>query len=99
MLKTHMKLHSISKMPKKPKIQTPEWILKGEKPPKSKKKGKTFKVKSCPKCDSDKVTVVIGEMGIWTCKKCKWKGENPKEEEFDEKKFMEHLDKKGEPIK
>ena len=81
-------------MSKKPKIQTPDWILKGEKPPKTKKKGRIFKVRKCPKCGSDSVGVVIGDVGVWECKKCKWKGEKPKEIEFDEDEFMEYLDKK-----
>ncbi len=85
-------------MAKKSKIQTPEWILKGEKPPKEKKKGKTFKVRRCPKCNSDKVSVVIGEIGSWECKECGWKGKKPKEEELDEDEFMKYLDEKGEDV-
>ncbi|MEA3329998.1 MAG: hypothetical protein U9Q06_04615, partial [Nanoarchaeota archaeon] len=61
---------------KKSKLATPDWILKGEAPPKEKKKGKTFKVRKCPKCGSDEVGVVMGEVGIWECRKCKWKGKN-----------------------
>lgn len=86
------------KMVKKSKIQTPDWILKGNTPPKKKKKGRTFKVRMCPKCNSDKVSVVIGDIGKWECKKCKWKGTKPKEEEFEEEEFMEYLDKKGEEV-
>ncbi len=85
-------------MAKKSKIQTPDWILKGGDAPKTKKKGKTFKVRMCPKCGKDELKVVIGEVGIWECTKCKWKGKNPKEEEFDEEEFMEYLDKKGEEV-
>ncbi|MDP3966367.1 MAG: transposase [archaeon] len=85
-------------MPKKSKIQTPDWILKGGKQPKEEKKGKTFKVKKCPKCGGDKVSVVIGEVGLWECKKCKWKGKTPSEEELDEEEFMEYLDKIGEEV-
>jgi Zn ribbon nucleic-acid-binding protein len=82
---------------KKSKIQTPDWILKGEKPPKEKKKGKTFKIRRCPKCNSDEVMVVVGEesKGMWECKKCGWKGKDVKEEELDEDKFLEYLYEKG----
>lgn len=85
-------------MVKKSKIQTPDWILKGEEPPKAKKKGKTFKVRMCPKCGSDKMKVVIGEVGVWECGNCKYKGKKVKEEEMDEEEFMEYLDKKGEEV-
>ncbi|MCR4327770.1 MAG: hypothetical protein NUV46_04290 [Nanoarchaeota archaeon] len=85
-------------MAKKPKIKTPDWILKGEKPEKTKKKGKTFKVRKCPKCNSYDVSVVIGEVGVWQCKECKWKGRTPKEEELDEEEFMKYLDEKGEEV-
>ena len=44
------------------KIQTPELILKGGKKPSEKKaKGKTFRIRRCPKCESDNVSVVLGE--------------------------------------
>jgi ribosomal protein L37AE/L43A len=86
-------------MAKRSKIKTPDWILKGEESPKSKPKGKTFKVRFCPKCNSDKVSVVIGEIGLWECKSCKWKGANPKEQELSEDEFMEYLDKKEEEAK
>ncbi|PJE81482.1 hypothetical protein COU58_02135 [Candidatus Pacearchaeota archaeon CG10_big_fil_rev_8_21_14_0_10_32_42] len=82
-------------MVKKPKIQTPDWILEGKNPPKTNKKGKLFKIRRCPKCNSDKVSVVIGELGFWECKKCKWKGKTPKEEELDEDCFMKFLDERG----
>ncbi|MBU2612571.1 MAG: hypothetical protein KKB62_02510 [Nanoarchaeota archaeon] len=85
-------------MVKKSKIQTPDWILKGDMPPKRKKQGKTFKIRMCPKCNSDKVSVVIGDVGKWECKECKWKGTKPKEEELEEEEFMEYLDKKGEEV-
>lgn len=83
-------------MAKRSKIKTPDWILKGEKSPKTKVKGKTFKIRLCPKCGSDKVSVVIGEVGKWECKKCKWTGTTPKENELSEDEFMEYLDSKGE---
>jgi len=85
-------------MVKKSKIQTPDWILKGVEPPKTKKKGKLFKVRKCPKCGKDEVKVVIGEIGVWECLKCKWKGKNPKEDELDEEEFMKYLDSKGEEV-
>jgi len=84
---------------KKSKIQTPDWILKGgedEKP--KKKKGKTFKVRRCPECNSDDVGVVIGEVGLWECRKCNWKGTKVNEEELDEDEFMKYLDDKGEDV-
>lgn len=62
------------------------------------KKQKTFKIRRCPKCDSDDVEVVIGEKGIWECKKCGYKGKEIKQEELSEDEFMKHLDKKGEEV-
>lgn len=51
-------------MAKKSKITTPDWVLKGEKPPAKKKAEKTFKMRECPKCKSDNVVVVLtGEEG------------------------------------
>jgi len=85
-------------MVKKSKIKTPDWVLKGEEPPKSKKKGKTFKVRRCPKCNSDGIRVVMGEVGVWECSKCKFKGKKVKEEELDEDEFMKYLDDKGEEV-
>ena len=54
---------------------------------KKKQAGKTFKIRKCPKCGSDDVSVVLGfdegkGKGEWECKKCKWLGKNLKEEEF-----------------
>ena len=83
---------------KKSKIQTPDWVLKGEDAPKEKKKGKTFKVRECPECNSDDVGVVIGEVGVWECRKCNWKGSNVNEKEFTEDEFMKYLDEKGEEV-
>jgi rubredoxin len=86
-------------MAKKSKIQTPDWILKGEEGPKEeKKKGKTFNLRRCPECDSDELGVVIGEVGLWECRKCGWKGENVKEDELTEDEFMQYLDEKGEEV-
>ncbi len=62
------------------------------------KKQKTFKLRRCPKCDSDNVGVVIGENGMWECKKCGYKGKEIKEEELGEEEFMKHLDEKGEVV-
>ena len=86
-------------MAKRSKIKTPDWILKGEKGTASKKKtGKSFKIRHCPKCNSDEVMVVIGDIGVWECSKCKWKGENVKLEELEEEDFMKYLDDKGEDV-
>jgi hypothetical protein len=83
---------------KKSKLKTPDWILKGGEPPKKKKSGKTFKVRKCPECNSDDVRVVIGEVGVWECPNCSWKGVNVKEEELTEEEFMAYLDEKGEKV-
>ena len=66
----------------------------------SQAKGKTFKVKKCPKCGSYNVNVVlIGEEGKsakeWECKKCKWHGKDIEEEELTEDEFMKYLDEQG----
>jgi len=61
--------------------------------PKSKKQ-KTFKLRRCPKCDSDDVGVVIGEIGIWECRKCGYKGKEIEEEELSENEFMKYLGEK-----
>ena|SRR3990167_778030 len=101
------------KMPKKPKLKTPNWILEGydseeeynkKEGIKTKKKGgKTFKLRVCPKCQSDEVKVILGgEEGRgskgWECKKCKWIGQSIEEKELTEDEFMKYLDKKGEPV-
>ena len=70
------------------------WIFKMPKP----KKQKTFKLKRCPKCDSDDVGIVIGEIGMWECKKCGHKGTEFKQEELNEEEFMKYLDEKGEGV-
>jgi len=92
----------------KKKLSTPDWIKEGfdskadyEKTKgKSvkKKQGKTFKVRRCPKCDADNLRVVIGEVGLWECKECKWKGNDAKEDELSEEEFMKYLDNKGEEV-
>jgi len=86
-------------MVKKSKIQTPEWILKGDdEKMEKKKKGKTFKVRYCPKCGSDNVGVAIGEVGVWECYDCKNKGKDFVEKELSEEEFMAYLDSKGEEV-
>ncbi len=92
---------------KKSKVQTPAWIMEGydskadyekAKGIVSKKKGKTFNVRLCPECESDEVGVVIGEVGAWECRKCKWKGTDVKSNELTEDEFMKYLDSKGEEV-
>ena len=66
-------------------------------------KERTFKLKVCPKCKSDKVGIVlVGEerksAKEWECAKCKWKGKEIDEKELSEDEFMEYLDKKGEDV-
>ena len=91
-------------MAKRSKIKTPDWILKGDGSVNSKKKkGKTFKVRECPKCGSDEVGVVItGEegksAGQWECRKCEWSGSDIEEKELNEDEFMKYLDEKGEEV-
>ena len=64
------------------------------------KKEKTFKLRKCPKCDSDNVSVVVGKEknGEWQCNKCKWDGKNINEKILGEEEFMKYLDKKGEEV-
>ena len=84
---------------KKSKIQTPDWILKGDEEAKPKKKsGKTFKIRECPKCGSDELSVKIGEVGVWECRKCEFVGKNVIERELTEDEFMKYLDDKGEEV-
>lgn len=91
---------------KKPKIQTPEWVLKGydsekeylEKTGKKKQSSeKTFKIRKCPKCRSKDVSVFLGieegkGKGEWECKKCKWRGKDVLEEEVDEEEFLKFME-------
>jgi transcription elongation factor Elf1 len=79
------------------KIQTPDWILKGKEKPKLKKTTKTFKIRKCPKCGSDKVSIVlVGEEGKkadnWECRQCKWTGKDIKEEELSEDEFLKQME-------
>ena len=64
------------------------------------KKVKTFKIRRCPKCNSDDVGVVIGldKKGDWKCRKCDWAGMEIKEEVLKEEEFLKYLDEKGEKI-
>ncbi len=92
----------------KNKLATPTWILEGfdreadynksKGNTKEKKKGKTFNIRECPKCASNDVGVVIGEVGMWECKKCGYKGRDIKEKELTENEFMKYLDEKGEEV-
>jgi len=82
------------------KIQTPDWILKGKEKSTKKKTEKIFKIRRCPKCDSDNVNVLLtGEEGKrakeWECRKCGWHGKDIKEIEMGEEKFMKYLDENG----
>ena len=91
---------------KKSKLSTPAWILEGydsledyekaQNKKGTKKEGKVFNLRVCPKCESDEVKVVEGEIGLWECKKCKWRGEDVKKKELTEEEFMKYLDDKGE---
>lgn len=92
---------------KKGKLSTPDWVLEGfeskvayeaSKGVKKKKAGKTFKVRRCPECSSDEVGVSLGDVGVWACRKCNWKGSDVKEEELSEDEFMKYLDDKGEEV-
>ena len=100
-------------MAKKSKLSTPTWILEGHnsKEDYEKSKGikeekkdkKTFTIRKCPKCKSDKVGVVLGHTeskgsGDWECKDCSWEGKDIKEEKLSEDDFMKHLDEKGEEV-
>ncbi|MBU2052853.1 MAG: hypothetical protein KJ721_01265 [Nanoarchaeota archaeon] len=58
-----------------------------------------FKVRRCPKCDSDDVGVVLsgsdaeeGGGKEWECRKCGWKGSEVKKEELTEDEFMKYMD-------
>ena len=81
------------------KIQTPDWVLKGKEKPKLKKVGKIYKIRKCPECGGVDIGVVLGYdegkgKGEWACKKCKWAGKKPNEEEVSEDKFLEMMEKK-----
>jgi len=90
------------------KLSTPDWITEGfdskadwekaqGKKTTEKKKGKTFKIKICPKCGNNEVRVVLGgEEGKgdngWECKSCSWVGKEVEDKEMNEKEFMKHLE-------
>ncbi len=72
---------------------------------KKKKEGRVFKVRMCPKCGSENVGLVLSNSDAeegggkeWECRKCKWIGDEVKEEELNEEEFMEYMDRndKGE---
>jgi C4-type Zn-finger protein len=102
---------------KKTKLATPDWILEGfdskadwEKKhgiKEKKKKGKTFKIRECPKCSSDDVGLVLsnsdseeasGTGKEWQCNKCGWKCADVIQKELTEDELMKYLDSKGEEI-
>ena len=102
---------------KKKKLATPEWILEGYDSEADynkakgidtkKKKGKTFKIRECPKCGSDDIGLVLsnteseeasGTGKEWQCNKCKWVGHDVNEKELTEDELMKYLDEKGEKI-
>lgn len=101
-------------MAKKKGIKTPEWITQGYNSEEeykkakgisssgsgNKKKGKTFKIKECPECESDNVAVVVGQdkKDEWKCNDCGWQGKEITEKELSEEEFLKYLDEKGEPI-
>jgi len=101
-------------MPKN-KLKTPDWVLEGYDSEADynkakgisdeKKKGKTFKIRKCPKCGGDDVGIVLinsdseeGGGKEWECRKCRWKGKDIQEKELSEDEFMKYLDNKGEDV-
>ena len=98
------------KQTKMGKLATPDWVLEGYKSKEehnkkmgkkttAKKSGKTYKVKKCPKCGSRNVSVIIGSeegKGVkgWECKRCKWTGKEPADEEVDEDAFLKIMEEK-----
>jgi len=102
---------------KKSKLSTPAWILEGYESPQDyakakgktveKKKGRTFKIRECPKCGSDDVGLVLSNLDSeeesntgreWECRECKWHGTDIKEKELTEDELMEYLDSKEEEV-
>jgi len=58
---------------------------------------KKFKVRKCPKCESDNVIIAIGgQVGMWECKDCGFRGPLFPVIEMDEDEYMKYLDEKGE---
>ena len=94
-------------MVKKSKLSTPEWVLEGYASEaeynkskgikKTKKAGRIFKIRECPECKSDDVSVIVGmnKKGDWQCNKCKWTGKNIFEQELSEEEFMKYFDERG----
>jgi ribosomal protein L37AE/L43A len=64
----------------------------------AKKSDKIFKVRECPECGSDDVGIAMGEIGVWKCNKCDYKGKDIQEKELTEDEFMKYLDEKGEEV-
>lgn len=93
-------------MVKRKKIKTSDWILKNDllgSKMRKKKEIRSFKIRTCPKCGSDEVGVILGNeegkgLGEWGCKKCKWQGKNVNEEQLSEEEFMKYLDNKNIPV-
>lgn len=106
-------------MAKKNKLATPTWILegydseadynkaKGIGDSTGKKKGKTFKIRECPKCGSDDVGIVLSNSDSeeepntgkeWECHKCKWHGKDIVKKELTEDELMKYLDEKKEDV-
>lgn len=105
-------------MAKKSRLSTPDWILEGYDSPAAyakahgkkepeKEKGKTVKIKTCPKCGSNDVGITLSNMDFeeesntgkqWECRKCKWTGSEIKEKTLSEDEFMKYLDEKGEEV-
>lgn len=69
---------------------------------------KTFKLKTCLECGSNKVRVLLKDndceksnsMNLvdnsskvgWICEECNWKGLNPLEKDVSEKEYLEYAD-------
>jgi len=90
-----------SKLEKSTKKKTATKVKSGSS--ENQDKEKTFKIRKCPKCGSNKVNVVLtGEEGKstreWECKKCKWRGKDIGEKELTEEQFMKYLDENGEEV-
>ncbi|MEA3329639.1 MAG: hypothetical protein U9Q06_02745 [Nanoarchaeota archaeon] len=65
--------------------------------PAKKKKEKKYVIKICPKCKSDNIGMVIGgQIGIWECRDCGFKGPSMIEKEMTEDEYLDYEEKKGE---
>jgi len=94
---------------KKSKVKTPDWILEGYDSPEEyakatgkkaekKVKEKMYRLKVCPKCDSEDIGVILtGKEGEspdgWECRKCKWKGPEPEEIKLNEEEFLKKTER------